>query len=442
MVSFDDVLEILLRTCENFPGFGGVERATVVRDIRGHVRIALKVPTGPLDIASLEAVLGTALGSWFARPILGPETSGELSRLRGMVLGEMAPWNGARWTDPATGSPHVPPPGRWHRIERHVSKLDWVGSEKTKPPWPLVRQRPAIVTFYSFKGGVGRTTLLASTAWQLAAEGKRVVAIDLDVEAPGLGALLGADTRRGVLDFLVDHAATASTSLDDLAAPAHELGDLASLVDVIPAGVIDARYFEKLARLDFVGSLLDPEEKRPVRDGLRALLRAVASRAPAPDYILLDSRAGLHDVAGLSLHDLAHVDVLVGRDSDQGYRGLELTVEAIGRRRRFEDLRCVVAQTMAPDDSQSAEYARVTGEYRRRSHDAFLAHVYSNDPDADSDDPTVEDDDAHHFPSVVLFQNRLVTFTSLSSRRQELFADDYKRAKDRIVELCVPEVGQ
>lgn len=43
-----------------------------------------------------------------------------------------------------------------------------------------------IVTFYSYKGGTGRTMALANTAWILAANGKRVLAVDWDLEAPGL----------------------------------------------------------------------------------------------------------------------------------------------------------------------------------------------------------------------------------------------------------------
>src|ERR1044072_5884513 len=43
-----------------------------------------------------------------------------------------------------------------------------------------------IVTFYSYKGGTGRSMALANFAWILAASGKRVLAIDWDLEAPGL----------------------------------------------------------------------------------------------------------------------------------------------------------------------------------------------------------------------------------------------------------------
>ena len=42
-----------------------------------------------------------------------------------------------------------------------------------------------IVTFYSWKGGVGRTMALANTAVQLARKGNRVLVVDWDLEAPG-----------------------------------------------------------------------------------------------------------------------------------------------------------------------------------------------------------------------------------------------------------------
>jgi cellulose biosynthesis protein BcsQ len=43
-----------------------------------------------------------------------------------------------------------------------------------------------VITFYSYKGGTGRSMLLANIAWLLAANGERVLVIDWDLEAPGL----------------------------------------------------------------------------------------------------------------------------------------------------------------------------------------------------------------------------------------------------------------
>src|SRR2546426_12334896 len=51
---------------------------------------------------------------------------------------------------------------------------------------PVGRVTMETVAFYSYKGGVGRTLLVANTAQFLAMSGRRVVALDLDLEAPGL----------------------------------------------------------------------------------------------------------------------------------------------------------------------------------------------------------------------------------------------------------------
>jgi len=65
-------------------------------------------------------------------------------------------------------------------IERIFEGQSWLQStDSPKAP-------PYIISFYSFKGGVGRTTAAAMTGLKLARDGKRVCLIDLDLEAPGL----------------------------------------------------------------------------------------------------------------------------------------------------------------------------------------------------------------------------------------------------------------
>ena len=66
---------------------------------------------------------------------------------------------------------------------------------------------PAVVVFASQKGGVGRSTALAVAAIEFAHRGKSILAIDLDLEAPGLGGmLLPADELPafGALDYYVE----------------------------------------------------------------------------------------------------------------------------------------------------------------------------------------------------------------------------------------------
>src|SRR3990172_10784009 len=74
-----------------------------------------------------------------------------------------------------------------------------------------------IITFYSYKGGVGRSLALANVATLLAQHGKKVLVIDFDLEAPGLHRyLLNSNTpfkkkraevfqgKKGTIDFFTE----------------------------------------------------------------------------------------------------------------------------------------------------------------------------------------------------------------------------------------------
>ncbi|MBE3038434.1 MAG: hypothetical protein IMZ62_06450, partial [Chloroflexi bacterium] len=95
--------------------------------------------------------------------------------------------------------------------ERHRTHGAWL-HDMTEPLWQRTGERgksPPILVFYSFKGGVGRSTALASFAIQRARVGDRVVVIDFDLDAPGVGVLLAADKSGmtaswGVIDYLLE----------------------------------------------------------------------------------------------------------------------------------------------------------------------------------------------------------------------------------------------
>ncbi len=74
------------------------------------------------------------------------------------------------------------------------------------------------ITFYSYKGGVGRTLALANVGHYLALLGKKVFAVDFDLEAPGLHyKLLGdSEQRLGILDGLVDYILDARAGSRDV----------------------------------------------------------------------------------------------------------------------------------------------------------------------------------------------------------------------------------
>jgi len=108
-----------------------------------------------------------------------------------------------------------------------------------------------VVTFYSFKGGTGRTMALANVAWILAANGKRVLVADWDLESPGLHRFLQpfmdarASDRPGIVDLVRGYAwAMADAAIDPEALHSIESSKKAAL----PA--IDAMIDMRIGRLD------------------------------------------------------------------------------------------------------------------------------------------------------------------------------------------------
>ena len=63
-----------------------------------------------------------------------------------------------------------------------------------------------VISFYSYKGGVGRTVTLIQTAHLLAENGKKVAIIDLDIEAPSFNDIFEKDIKgnKGIINYLYD----------------------------------------------------------------------------------------------------------------------------------------------------------------------------------------------------------------------------------------------
>lgn len=345
--------------------------------------------------------------------------------------------------DPHTSAPTPLDTERWRAINRVLSKETWISRRATAtPPWPLVRgaeggaRTPAIVSFYSYKGGVGRTTLLALVARNLAKRGKKIAVVDLDLEAPGVASFLGVDPprERGVIDFLVDHVVTGALSIADLYAPAAGLPEsVRGNVNVFGAGAMSRAYLQKLARLDFASTRSEGDASSPSELGLRALLRAIRAGL-GPDYIFLDARAGLHDLGGLSLTHLAHVDVLVSRSGPQALEGLEITLDTLARRRAVEDQRIVLVHSLVPTDREVAEHQRRA--FQDAAYKLFEESVYAGAEEL----PRLEDDQAGHFARPIpryLDVETAKTIADVDDTTSD--GTPVTAVADRIVSLCTLE---
>ncbi|MEZ4434796.1 MAG: division plane positioning ATPase MipZ [bacterium] len=186
-------------------------------------------------------------------------------------------------------------------------------------------KRPVNVTFYSFKGGVGRTLALLDVAVMLARAGRRVVAVDMDLEAPGFHHYPAIRPRvsdqPGVSDYMLDRLAGGELAIE----PFTYRPDVSGVGDrliIVPAG----RRPRELAEL-IPGLYTPPTERALIFQVFVGRLAA----AFAPDFILFDSRTGLAEIAAICTVELADAIVALTGINPQGVDGL---VDVIGRIRR------------------------------------------------------------------------------------------------------------
>lgn len=212
-MTFDDVLPTLLRACETWEHAAELRQVAVVRDLRGLVRLAIEsTEDGAAHVDALPVRLAQELGQWFTGEVLSTRNGKlPLRNVARRVLDVAPAWPDPRFPDPIGGQVAATA-GRWKLWERRVGKQPWLEGDGGEP-WVLDDASPAVATFYSFKGGVGRTTTLAACALFAAQAKEDVVVVDLDLEAPGLASVFGAEVERGVVDVLVDHLATGVVDL-------------------------------------------------------------------------------------------------------------------------------------------------------------------------------------------------------------------------------------
>ena len=239
-----------------------------------------------------------------------------------------------------------------------------------------------IITFYSYKGGTGRSMALANVAWILASNGNRVLAVDWDLEAPGLHRYFHPflpdrelSSTPGLMDMLWSYsAAMMDTSRGDSEqwreASADVLDHAVSLrwafprggvVDLLPAGQQDRSYATRVMSFDWEnfydrlhgGSFIE-EMKRSMRRHY--------------DYILVDSRTGLNDTSGICTVQMPDTLVVCFTLNNQSIAGSLAVADSVRRQRDPSDLRILPVPMRVEDgESKRLEAARsyVRSGFRR-----------------------------------------------------------------------------
>lgn len=205
------------------------------------------------------------------------------------------------------------------------------------------------VAFYSYKGGVGRSLLLANAARFLATLGKGVVALDFDLEAPGLHYKLGREAGRdlkpskgaGVVPYLLassnggDSAPSLKEHLVESSVPPGAQGWLR----LMPAGPAPERKY--WAALKTLGDRLRFDD--PSGSGLMAVLdlQARLEEELEPDYLLVDSRTGVTEIGALATTILADTVLCLFAANLESLDGTVTVVEALKAAPRLKNQRPV-----------------------------------------------------------------------------------------------------
>ncbi|MFH1136075.1 MAG: P-loop NTPase [Pseudomonadota bacterium] len=204
-------------------------------------------------------------------------------------------------------------------VDRLAVEGSWTSISQPGPGAPRI-------VFFSIKGGVGRSTALAASAWALAENGARVLVLDVDLESPGLSSSLLPEDRRpkyGITDWLVEDLVNNGDAVfEDLAATS-ALSHNGEIIVVPAHGADPGEYVAKLGRV-----WMPKVDLQGAREGwsrrLARLLDALEKKW-TPDVILIDSRAGIDEVASACVTDLsAYTVLLFAVDGDQTWSGYRI----------------------------------------------------------------------------------------------------------------------
>lgn len=273
-----------------------------------------------------------------------------------------------------------------------------------------------VTTFYSFKGGVGRTFALVNVAIELAKTGRRVLLVDFDLEAPGVhtfASLCPQTPHPGVVEYVSDYISTGvAPDVKGYVYERPDAGDRGGGVWVMPAGRGDHEYRCRLSSINWKSLYSELDGFLFFED-----LKAQWKESFCPDYVLIDSRTGHTDVEGICTRQFPDAVVVLFFPNEQNLCGLGEVVSDI-----------------------NSETTRT----RKNAEPITLHFVMSNVPDLDDEDGILRDrirefrrtlkydslGVIHNYRSLALLNQSIFT----QDRPKSRLAKEYRRLKDQIVD--------
>lgn len=200
-----------------------------------------------------------------------------------------------------------------------------------------------IISFYSYKGGVGRTQLAANLAAYLCYyKQRKVLIIDWDMEAPGVDFFFNFDrtiVKHGLLDLFNEFVKTVrnkekveETDLPKIFQENGKSDYILNLVknsngegkiDLIPAGNYNDNFVKKVTAFDWF-EFYDTLNGKYFIEYLKEELNNSEY-----DYIFIDSRTGTSDYAGICNIQFPELNVFVIAPTNQNFKGCQEIANSI-----------------------------------------------------------------------------------------------------------------
>ncbi|MFH5186942.1 KGGVGR-motif variant AAA ATPase [Paenibacillus sp. TAB 01] len=322
--------------------------------------------------------------------------------------------------------------------ERHLTRLNWFREKNKYINLPKTK----VVTFYSFKGGLGRTTSLVMSALNLARKGKTVVLVDFDLEAPGLASLLPPDNDEtpnyGLIDFLIE--SNVYTQLEvDINEYTYSfkdkqlLGNNGGQVYILPASKLTTEkaddYLEKMGRVDFNSPIYER-----IDNPVSRMLKQISDRFK-PEFILLDARTGINDVGGLTLTNYTDLACLLFYGNEQNIAGMRLVLPKVIQ----AEVPFLLINSPVP----------ITEEESKEELEYYLENTYNLLVESDYFPeylPDIYDESADHYPINISYDSLAVLLNS-NSRLKKLLdnsgsSNGYIELSEQIASFFGEDLGQ
>lgn len=429
MTTFDEIMSVATEVLNaRSEVIAQLDWLLINRDLNGRVRLILPGSIeANVDLCAQAAALYRTLAGRIAPHAYPVETGILYEGSREQV------WEGsARY--PLEGCSNV-----WV-VDRLATEGNWAQIT------PETQGAPRVV-FFSIKGGVGRSTALAATAWSLAQAGKRVLVLDLDLESPGLSSSLLPPERQpkyGITDWLVEDLVNNSdVVLESMVATSNLSHD--GEIYVAPAhGAEPGEYIAKLGRV-WMPKVRANGEREPWAARLERLIRNLETDIK-PDVILIDSRAGIDEVASSCVTDLgANLVLLFALEGSQTWIGYSILFEHWRRAHVAQEIRerLKIVAALVPD----VDRVTYLKDLRENVYDVFLNSLYDEiaPPSTEAVGPAQDDkkwrveqlvegwnfdeadETAPHYPWPVYWHRSFAGLRSLQGRLAAIDAEEVKR---------------